>query len=87
MALLENGLQTRYLQASGVTPAANGVTNVAVPLVAIQAGASIILTINTPAGTAGPVSVTSITAGTGFSVKAGTAGDTSTYNYVVYNLQ
>jgi len=84
MALLENGLQTRYLQASGVTPAANGVTNVAVPLVAIQAGASIILTINTPAGTAGPVSVTSITAGTGFSF-ASTAANTSTYNYMVYN--
>jgi len=84
MALLENGLQIRYVEATGVTPAANGVTPVAVALATVQAGATIILTIATPAGTAGPVSVTSITAGTGFSF-ASTALNTSTYNYVVLN--
>jgi hypothetical protein len=61
----------------------NGATPVAVAETSIAATSMVLISLKTPAGTVGAQpAVQSITAGTGFSV-AGTANDTSTYNYLV----
>jgi len=67
----------------------NGTTAVVVAAPEIKITSVVLFSVNTVAGTPATTApfISAITAGTGFSVKAGTAGDTSTYNYVVYNLQ
>lgn len=62
---------------------ANGATPVTVSNAAVTAGSQIEFTLKTPGGTVGAVpAVQTITPGTGFTV-AGTALDTSTYNYEI----
>lgn len=67
----------------------NGTTAVVVPAPEAKLTSIILFSVNTLAGTAPTTApfISALTAGTGFSVKAGTAGDTSTYNWVMYNLQ
>ena len=67
------------ISAAGVDVAAPEVTTTSV----------IHLSLNTLAGTAptGAPFVSERTVGTGFKIKAATAGDTSVYNWVVYNRQ
>lgn len=61
----------------------NGVTPVTVTNTSIAVTDAIIISLNTVGGTVGAVpAVKTITASTGFTV-AGTAADTSTYNYAI----
>jgi hypothetical protein len=63
----------------------NGVTPVTVADTRVTANSSIIVTLKTIGGTVGAVpAVKTITPGTGFTI-AGTASDSSTYNYLVIN--
>jgi hypothetical protein len=68
-------------QATGGTVTLNGVTPVNVANTAVTANSLIVFTLKTVGGTVGahPV-IETITPGTGFTV-AGTAADTSVYNY------
>jgi hypothetical protein len=62
---------------------ANGASAVTVSNTAIEATDAIIISLNTVGGTVGAVpAVKTLTPGTGFTV-AGTASDTSTYNYAI----
>lgn len=64
---------------------ANGVTPVTVSNTKITANSTILVTLKTVGGTVGAIpAVQTITPGTGFTI-AGTASDTSTYNYQVFN--
>lgn len=68
---------------TGGTFVCNGVSNVTVAEPMVTANSSIIVTLKTVGGTVGAVpAVKTITPGTGFDI-AGTASDTSTYNYLV----
>lgn len=61
----------------------NGATPVSVSNTAVTAASVILLTLKTVGGTVGAVpSIKTITPGVGFTV-AGTAGDTSVYNYAI----
>ncbi len=61
----------------------NGTTPVVVVAPEVKANSVIIPTVKTPAGTVGAVpAVKTVTVGTGFTI-AGTASDTSVYNYLV----
>ena len=61
----------------------NGATPVTVTEPTITANSSIVVTLKTVGGTVGAVpAVKTITPGTGFTI-AGTASDTSVYNYLV----
>ena len=61
----------------------NGATPVTVANVNISANSVVIFTLKTVGGTVGAVpSIKTITAGTGFTV-AGTASDTSVYNFLI----
>jgi len=74
-----------YPDGSGVsgTFTINGTTPVVVANVKITASSNVIITLKTVGGTVGAVpSIKTITAGTGFTV-AGTASDTSVYNYKI----
>lgn len=67
----------------GGTFVCNGATPVTVADTDVDAGSNIVITLNTVGGTVGAIpAVQTITAGTGFTI-AGTAGDTSTYNYLI----
>lgn len=71
------------IQTSLGTVTLNGATPVVVADAAITANSIVIFTLKTPGGTVGAYpAIQTITPGTGFHV-AGTALDTSTYNYVV----
>lgn len=62
---------------------ANGVTPVTVAKPAITANSAVIVTLKTVGGTVGAIpAIQTITPGTGFTI-AGTASDTSTYNYTI----
>lgn len=62
---------------------ANGASDVTVVAPEITATSVIVITLKTVGGTVGAVpAIQTITAGTGFTV-AGTASDTSVYNFVV----
>lgn len=62
---------------------ANGAANVTVTEPTITANSSIVVTLKTVGGTVGAIpAVKTITPGTGFAI-AGTASDTSVYNYLV----
>lgn len=68
--------------ASG-TFTANGTSSVTVANTKITANSSVIITLKTVGGTVGAIpAIKTITAGTGFTV-AGTASDTSVYNYKI----
>ena len=61
----------------------NGITGVTVANTSIEVTDAIVISLNTVGGTVGAVpTVKTITAGNGFTV-AGTASDTSTYNYAI----
>jgi hypothetical protein len=61
----------------------NGATPVTVAAAGVEAGSLILFTLKTVGGTVGAVpSIKTITAGTGFTV-AGTALDTSIYNWAI----
>lgn len=64
---------------------ANGATPVTVADTNVTANSSIVVTLKTVGGTVGAIpAVKTITAGTGFTI-AGTASDTSVYNYLIIN--
>lgn len=84
MALLENGSQALLLLQRGTTTAlVAGVLTVACP--AIEAGSVILVNASVPAGTAGALRISAITAGTSFQITSTSNTETSTVNYVVYN--
>jgi len=63
----------------------NGATNVVVANTAVTADSQILVTLKTVGGTVGATpAVKTITPGTGFAI-AGTASDTSVYNYAILN--
>lgn len=68
----------------GGTFVCNGATPVTVTEPNVNATSSIVITLKTVGGTVSPSVpyIATITSGTGFTV-TGTAGDTSTYNYLV----
>lgn len=70
------------LYGSSGTVTLNGATNVSVSNTAVTADSIIVFTLKTVGGTVSPnaPNVKTITPGTGFNV-AGTASDTSVYNY------
>lgn len=77
------GAQVASIPLKGGTFVCNGATPVTVADTAVDAGSNIIITLNTPGGTVGAIpAVQTKTAGVGFDV-AGTALDTSTYNYLI----
>lgn len=65
---------------------ATGASSVTVANTTVTANSVIVFTPKTPAGTVSPnaLNVKTITPGTGFTV-AGTASDTSVYNYAILN--
>ncbi len=73
-----------YFPSVGVTPALNGATPVTVTDARVTAGSNITLTLKTVGGTVSPnaPAIITITPQTGFTV-AGTALDTSVYNYEI----
>lgn len=73
-----------YFPSVGVTPALNGATPVTVVDARVTASSNILLTLKTVGGTVSPnaPNIQTITPGTGFTV-AGTALDTSVYNYEI----
>lgn len=77
------GPQVGACPANGGTFVANGATPVTVANANLTANSIILISLKTVGGTVGanPAPQT-VTPGTGFTV-AGTAGDTSTYNYLI----
>lgn len=68
---------------TGGTFVCNGSTPVTVTESHVTANSAIVITLKTVGGTVGAIpAIQTITAGTGFTI-AGTASDTSTYNYLV----
>ncbi len=84
MPVMTLGDLNRLTNARRGTVTLNGATNVAVTNKFVTPNSVIIFTLKTVGGTVSPSApnVKLITAGSGFSV-AGTASDTSTYNYVI----
>ena len=83
ITLSNGGPQFTQTLFKGGTFVANGSSTVTVVDTDVDAGSNIIVTLNTPGGTVGAIpTVLTKTAGTGFTV-AGTASDTSTYNYLI----
>ena len=77
------GPQSSVVAANGGTFTANSTTAVTVTNANITANSVILFGMNTAAGTpAAAPYVTTVTPGTGFTVKAG-SGDTSVYNYII----
>jgi len=78
------GVEQGYFPSVGVTPALNGATPVTVVDARVTAGSNVTLTLKTVGGTVSPnaPNIITITPQTGFTV-AGTAGDTSVYNYEI----
>lgn len=66
------------------TVTANGTSAVNVTNSEVTANSVVVLTVKTVSGTVGPAYVSSVTAGTGFSIKS-QSGDGSVYNYLVIN--
>lgn len=68
---------------TGGTFVCNGATPVTVTDPFVTANSAIIITLKTVGGTVGAIpAIQTITVGTGFTI-AGTASDTSTYNYLI----
>lgn len=78
------GLPTdNYLLLSQGTFTANGASSVTCAAAALTANSNILVTLNTVGGTVGAIpAVKTVTPGTGFTI-AGTASDTSIYNYLI----
>lgn len=77
------GATLQSLTFTGGTFTANGATAVTVVEPTITANSVVVITLKTVGGTVGAIpAIKTITAGTGFTV-AGTASDTSVYNYLV----
>jgi hypothetical protein len=76
------GPQSTYLLVSGGTLTCTGGGTITVANANVDAASAIILTLGTVGGTVAAPFVSTITPGTGFTVKCG-ASDTSIYNYVV----
>ena len=77
------GPQFTRIQMKGGTFVCDGSSDVAIADTDVNAGSNIIITMNTPDGTVGAIPIVkTITPGTGFTI-AGTASDTSTYNYLI----
>jgi len=77
------GLVNRDIQRKTSTFTANGASDVTVVASEVTADSHVLITLKTVGGTVGAVpAIQTITPGTGFTV-AGTASDTSIYNYVV----
>jgi len=77
------GPQSSGLPVNGGTVTLNGATAVAVANTKVTTGSLILFTLKTVGGTVGAVpAIQTITPGTGFTV-AGTALDTSIYNYTI----
>lgn len=82
-AIKGQGPTLQQLTMTGGTFTCNGSTPVTVTEPTITANSTIDITLKTVGGTVGAVpAIQTITSGTGFTV-AGTAGDTSVYNYLV----
>lgn len=80
---ISDGPQISQFQMVSGTFVANGVTPVTVAASAVVATSMILISLKTVGGTVGAIpAVKTKTAGTGFTV-AGTASDTSTYNYLI----
>lgn len=76
------GPEMAAVKFKGGTFICNGATPVTVADTDVIAGSNILISLNTVGGTVGAIpAVKTITPGTGFTV-AGTASDTSTYNYL-----
>lgn len=81
--IVGGGPLSQLVKASTGTFAANGASTVTVADANVTANSAIIFTLKTVGGTVGAIpAIKTITAGTGFTL-AGTASDTSTYNYVI----
>lgn len=79
----DGGPQVSGVLASGGTFVANGATAVTVADANVTVNSIILVTLKTVGGTVGALPVPqTVTPGTGFTI-AGTASDTSTYNYIV----
>lgn len=77
------GATLEQLNMTGGTFVCNGATAVTVGDINVTANSAIVVTLKTVGGTVGAVpAVKTITAGTGFTI-AGTASDSSTYNYLI----
>jgi hypothetical protein len=73
----------QFLLVETGTFVANGASSVTVANANVTATSIILISLNTVGGTVGAIpAVKTITVGTGFTV-AGTAADTSTYNYII----
>jgi len=79
----------RYLPVSSGTFVGDGTTAVVVADADVKLTSIIQFSLNTLAGTAPTHQpfVSAITPNTSFAVKTGTVGNTSVYNWVLYNLQ
>lgn len=78
-----NGPQTSQVRATSGTFVCNGATPVTVAEPNLTANSMVIISLNKVGGTVGAIpAVQTLTPGTGFTV-AGTASDTSTYNYLI----
>lgn len=81
--MLSLGDLNRILKDRSGTFTANGTSSVTVVNPHVTANSVVVVTLKTVGGTVGAVpAVKTITAGTGFTI-AGTASDTSVYNYTI----
>lgn len=78
-----NGATLQEKLETGGTFVCNGATPVTIVDANVTANSAIVITLKTVGGTVGAIpAIQTITAGTGFTI-AGTASDTSTYNYLI----
>jgi hypothetical protein len=82
IATLGPGPQSTFLLVSGGTFVCTGGGTPSITNTNVDAGSAIVITLKTVGGTPAVPVVTTITAGSGFTVTCG-GSDTSTYNYVV----
>lgn len=82
-AIKAQGATLQQVTMTGGTFVCNGTSAVTVADPAVTANSAIVVTLKTVGGTVGAIpAIQTITAGTGFTI-AGTASDTSTYNYLI----
>ena len=82
LSIDNGGPENTALPVKASTVTLNGATPVTVSDTGVTAGSIILFTLKTVGGTVGAIPVVeTITPGTGYTVE-GTAGDTSTYNWV-----
>lgn len=82
-AIKAQGATLQQVTMTGGTFVANGTSAVTVADPSVTANSAIVVTLKTVGGTVGAIpAIQTITPGTGFTI-AGTASDTSTYNYLI----